>query len=68
MEIGDLVIIDASPFDSANLFGYKNGDLGIILRISYSCDVYECFIVKLFRDEKVYHIPRTYMNKLENIC
>ena len=28
MEIGDLVIVFGSPLEGANLFGYKNTDLG----------------------------------------
>lgn len=34
MNVGDMVTIGYCPFDSPNLFGYQNGDIGIIVNLS----------------------------------
>jgi len=33
MKVGDMVVIGYCPFDAPNLFGYQNGDIGIILEL-----------------------------------
>lgn len=69
MEAGDLVLIYNAPFDGKSLFIYENGDLGIIIGktrgTSRSCNT--C-IVMLLKDFNEYHIPMTYMKKMEAPC
>ena len=36
MEVGDLIILVDSPFHEKNIFGYCNGDLGLIKQVVYS--------------------------------
>ena len=69
MEAGDLVVLTESPFENANIFGYQNGDLGLIKQIIYTDErVFKTYLVILLKDFKEYHIPNTYMIKLENKC
>jgi len=68
MEIGDLVVIHNAPFDERNLFVYQNGDLGILKRKPSSSDLYRACIVVLMKDFKDYHIPLSYMKKMEAPC
>ena len=69
MEAGDLVVLTESPFEEANIFGYQNGDLGLIKQIIYTDErVFKTCLVILLKDFKEYHIPNTYMIKLENKC
>lgn len=69
MEAGDLVVLTESPFEDANIFGYQNGDLGLIKQIIYTDErVFKTCLVILLKDFKEYHIPNTYMIKLENKC
>ena len=35
MEVGDLIVLTESPFEDANIFGYQNGDLGLVKKIVY---------------------------------
>lgn len=69
MEAGDLVVLTESPFEDANIFGYQNGDIGLIKQIIYTDErVFKTCLVILLKDFKEYHIPNTYMIKLENKC
>ena len=69
MEAGDLVVLTESPFEDVNIFGYKNGDIGLIKQVLYSDKrVFKTCLVILLKDFKEYHIPNTYMIKLENKC
>ena len=69
MEAGDLVVLTESPFEDANIFGYQNGDIGLIKQVVYSDKkVFKTCLVVLLKDFKEYHIPNTYMMKLENKC
>ena len=69
MEAGDLVVLTESPFEDANIFGYQNGDIGLIKQVVYSDKrVFKTCLVILLKDFKEYHIPNTYMIKLENKC
>ena len=69
MEAGDLVVLTESPFEDANIFGYQNGDIGLIKQVLYSDKrVFKTCLVILLKDFKEYHIPNTYMIKLENKC
>lgn len=69
MEVGDLVVLTESPFEDANIFGYKNGDIGLVKKIVYSdARVFKTCLVVLLKDFKEYHIPNTYMRRLERKC
>ena len=69
MEVGDLIVLTESPFEDANIFGYQNGDLGLVKKIVYSDQrVFKTCLVVLLKDFKEYHIPNTYMIKLESKC
>ena len=69
MEAGDLVVLTESPFEDANIFGYQNGDIGLVKQVVYSDKkVFKTCLVILLKDFKEYHIPNTYMIKLENKC
>ena len=69
MEAGDLVVLTESPFEDANIFGYQNGDIGLIKQIIYTDErAFKTCLVILLKDFKEYHIPNTYMIKLENKC
>ena len=69
MEAGDLVVLTESPFEDANIFGYQNGDIGLVKQIVYTDErVFKTCLVILLKDFKEYHIPNTYMIKLENKC
>ena len=69
MEVGDLIVLTESPFEDANIFGYQNGDLGLVKKVVYSDHrVFKTCLVILLKDFKEYHIPNTYMMKLESKC
>lgn len=69
MEVGDLIMLCESPFEGRSIFGYENGDLGIVKKILYSDEkVFKTCLVILLKDFKEYHIPNTYMLKLEKKC
>ena len=36
MEVGDLIVLTESPFEDANIFGYQNGDVGLVKKVVYS--------------------------------
>jgi len=65
IEIGDLVVIHKAPFNERNLFVYQNGDIGIVRGMSGS---YSACVVMLFKDFNDYHIPISYMKKMEAPC
>jgi hypothetical protein len=65
MRKGDLITITNSPWDKRSLFGYKNGDIGMILEIfpypnQISLPSVRVFI---FISEKVVTIPLLYITK-----
>ena len=68
MEVGDLVILIRSPFEEKNIFGYVNGDVGLVKRVIRHESVFETCHVILLKDFKEYHIPSTYMRKMEKKC
>ena len=69
MEVGDLVLIHNAPFDGKSLFVYQNGDLGVIRgKIRGMSRSYSTCIVMLLKDLNEYHIPITYMKKMEAPC
>lgn len=69
MEVGDLIVLTESPFEDKNIFGYVNGDIGIIKKIVYDDrhDYKSCLVI-LLKDFKEYHIPNTYMTVVEKKC
>lgn len=69
MEIGDLVLINNAPFKGKSLFVYENGDIGMIRgKIRGMGRSYTTCVVLLLKDFKEYHIPITYMKKMEAPC
>ena len=66
MSEGDLVTIAKSPWDRRCLFGYKNGDLAIILEIFPYPDQISLpsMRVFVFASEKIVTIPILYTKKL----
>jgi len=65
MEIGDLIIISKSPWDIRSLFGYKNGDLAMVLEIfPYPMHISLPSVrVFIFASEKIVVIPTLYIAK-----
>ncbi len=68
MEVGDMIILIRSPFEEENIFGYSNGDLGIIKQVICHAGVFETCLVILLKNFNEYHIPNSYMQKLEIKC
>ena len=68
MEVGDLIILISSPFEEKNIFGYVNGDLGLVKKVIRHESAFETCLVILFKDFKEYHIPSTYMKTMEKKC
>lgn len=66
MREGDLITIAKSPWDKRSLFGYKNGDLAIILEIFPYPDQISLpsMRVFVFVSEKIVTIPLLYATKL----
>lgn len=66
MQIGDLVIIVRSPFDSSNLFHYKNGEIGVVIQAFGGENRYNYQEVKVlfFETERELIIPVFYLDKL----
>lgn len=66
MNTGDLITIAKSPWDERTLFGYKNGDLGIILEVfPYPSEITLPSIrVFVFVSEKIVTIPTLYATKI----
>ena len=63
------MILNNSPFEQENIFGYKNGDLGLIKKVLYNkTKEYRTYLVILLKDFNEYHIPNTYMKRLEDKC
>ena len=69
MDIGDLVVINNAPFEGKSLFVYENGDIGVIRGMVRGMSrSYSTCVVMLFKDFNEYHIPMTYMKKMEAPC
>ena len=68
MGIGDLVVINNSPFDDVNLFNYQNGDIGILKSDPTTGYHYMSCSIILLKDFKEYFIPMSYIEKLEAPC
>ena len=66
MKSGDLITIAKSPWDRRALFGYKNGDLAIILEVFPYPDQISLPSVRVFvfTSEKIVTIPTLYVTKL----
>lgn len=66
MKAGDLITIAKSPWDRRALFGYKNGDLAIILEVFPYPDQISLPSVKVyvFLSEKIVTIPTLYATKI----
>jgi hypothetical protein len=66
MKKGDLITIAKSPWDIRTLFGYKNGDLAIILEVFQYPDEISLPSIKVFVfiSEKIVTIPKLYATKL----
>lgn len=69
MQVGDLVVLIESPFEDNNIFGYQNGDIGLVKKVVYSDHrVFKTCLVILLKDFKEYHIPNIYMKRMERKC
>ncbi len=66
MRKGDLITIAHSPWNERSLFGYKNGDLGMILEIfPYPNQISLPSIrVFIFASEKIVTIPILYIERI----
>jgi hypothetical protein len=66
MRKGDLITIAKSPWDERSLFGYKNGDLGMILEVfPYPNQISLPSIrVFVFAFEKIVTIPILYIERI----
>jgi hypothetical protein len=66
MKAGDLITIAKSPWDRRALFGYKNGDLAIILEVFPYPDQISLPSVRVyvFLSEKIVTIPTLYATKI----
>ena len=66
MKKGDLITIAKSPWDERSLFGYKNGDLAIVLEVfPYPNNIsLPSMRVFVFTSEKNVTIPLLYATKI----
>ena len=66
MRKGSLITIAKSPWDERSLFGYKNGDLGIVLEVfPYPNQISLPSIrVFIFVSEKIVTIPILYIERI----
>ena len=66
MKAGDLVIISRSPWDRRALFGYKNGDVALVLEVfPYPTEIsLPSLRVFIFASEKIITIPLIYATNL----
>ncbi len=66
MTAGDLIQISKSPWDMTSMFGYRNGDLAIVLKVmpqphGHSLPSIRVFV---FTSEKTVTIPTMYATKI----
>ena len=66
MKNGDLVTIAKSPWDKRLLFGYKNGDVAIVLEVNPTPSPISLPSIRVFvfASEKIVTIPKMYATKL----
>ena len=66
MKEGDLITISKSPWDRRALFGYKNGDVALVLEVfSYPSQIsLPSLRVFVFVSEKTITIPLIYASKI----
>ncbi len=66
MKAGDLITIAKSPWDRRALFGYKNGDVALVLEVfPYPSEISLPSIrVFVFVSEKIITIPTLYATKI----
>lgn len=66
MKAGDLITIARSPWDRRALFGYKNGDVALVLEVfPYPSEISLPSIrVFVFVSEKIITIPTLYATKI----
>lgn len=66
MNQGDLITIAKSPWDKRSLFGYKNGDIAIVLEVFPYPDELSLpsMRVFVFVSEKIITIPILYATKI----
>jgi len=66
MKIGDLVIVTRSPFDESNLFRYKNGEIGLVVKEfgDETRGVHQELMVLFFDPKRELIIPAFYLEKL----
>lgn len=66
MKKGDLITIYSSPWDKRSLFGYKNGDLAMVLEVfPYPNEISLPSVrVFIFASEKIVTIPILYIQRI----
>jgi hypothetical protein len=66
MKEGDLITIFSSPWDERSLFGYKNGDVAMVLEVfSYPNEISLPSVrVFVFASEKIVTIPILYAQQI----
>ena len=66
MIAGDLVTIARSPWNHHSIFGYKNGDIALILQLSPETDQISLSSVKVFilRTGRRVTVPTMYVKKI----
>ena len=62
MQRGDLVIVFGSPLEGVNLFGYKNGDIGICMEVKVESRVRTLQV--WFAEDKKFWIPELWVKKV----
>tara|TARA_R100001015_G_C4635074_1_gene203373 strand:- start:1421 stop:1663 length:243 start_codon:yes stop_codon:yes gene_type:complete len=67
IDVGDLVEIINTPFDKENLFGFVNGNMGIVLDLAgYLTKDVQIFVVYIFDGGRMVHIASYNLKKMEN--
>jgi len=66
MKVGDLVIVIRSPFDDSNLFRYKNGEIGLVVKEfgDETRVMHQELMVLFFNPKRELIIPAFYLEKL----
>jgi len=66
MKKGSLITIFSSPWDERSLFGYKNGDLAMVLEVfPYPNEISLPSVrVFIFASEKIVTIPILYIQRI----
>jgi hypothetical protein len=66
MQAGDLIMIGSCPWDVRSMFGYRNGDIALVLEVfPYPSEITLPSVrVFIFISEKIVTIPMLYAEKI----